>query len=241
MKKAAVCFSTQIEKDYCMNTRRNTLWPDGYEPEQEKQPMKTMSAAFKKIQDGRDQMNKGRQRILAKDLSSCVYLYDSFGGKPCAKIFAGRATWKNPTWQYSYASVERRAESVAAKMEAVAERVGAGRREIAKRELEVDDVLSASWGYEQTNVNYYKVVELKGKASVMLVEVGSKDVPSEGFAPMSGQCVPAPDVVLSDEPFLRRVNGLGVKIDSSRWASKDFPEMVEGLKVYKPQYYSSYH
>ena len=197
--------------------------------------MKAMTAAFKKIQDGRDQMNADKQKIMAKDLSSCVYLCTSVTGKPAAVFFAGRATWKNPTQRYSYRSVESRAERVAEWMATVAANSG-GRRKPAPRALDIGDIISASWGYDQTNVDYYKVVGLKGATMVKLIEIGAMEVPSGGFVPMSGECVPDPTVKMG-EVFERRANGDRVKIDDVRYASKDYPDSYGN---YVPRYYSSY-
>jgi hypothetical protein len=59
---------------------------------------------------------------------------------------------------------------------------------------DVGDVLVSSWGYDQTNVDYYKVTR-RTEASVWLVKIGQKHVPgSEGF--MSEQVVPDPENVL---------------------------------------------
>lgn len=60
---------------------------------------------------------------------------------------------------------------------------------------DVDDILVCSWGYDQTNVDFYKVVR-RTKASAWLVKVGQKLVPgSEGF--MSEQVLPDPDNVIA--------------------------------------------
>lgn len=40
--------------------------------------------------------------------------------------------------------------------------------------LEVNDILYASWGYEQTNIDFYKVKRLVGKTMVELVKVANK-------------------------------------------------------------------
>jgi hypothetical protein len=57
-----------------------------------------------------------------------------------------------------------------------------------------DDVLEASWGYDQTNVDYFKV-ERRTAASVWIVKIGQKHVPgTEGF--MSERVVPDPDIVI---------------------------------------------
>jgi len=55
----------------------------------------------------------------------------------------------------------------------------------------VGDVLHHSWGYDQTNCDFYQVVEVK-KASVVLRKIGAETVPgSEGF--MSESIMPTKD------------------------------------------------
>lgn len=55
----------------------------------------------------------------------------------------------------------------------------------------VGDILCNSWGYDQTNVEWFEVVALAGKSMVVLREIESRVVPgSEGF--MSGSVVPVP-------------------------------------------------
>jgi len=60
----------------------------------------------------------------------------------------------------------------------------------------VGDILHHSWGYDQTNCDFYQVVEVK-KASVVLRKIGAKTVPgSEGF--MSESLMPAKDAFITE-------------------------------------------
>ncbi len=60
----------------------------------------------------------------------------------------------------------------------------------------VDDILHHSWGYEQTNCDFYQVVEVKNK-SVVLKKIKSKTVPgSEGF--MSDSRLPEKGAFITD-------------------------------------------
>ena len=72
--------------------------------------------------------------------------------------------------------------------------------QIQREEVPVGSILVDSWGYDQTNIDYYKVVSVSpsGK-SVMVVKVGQKMVEgSEGF--MSESVLPNPESVFGD-PF----------------------------------------
>jgi len=55
----------------------------------------------------------------------------------------------------------------------------------------VGDIFYNSWGYDQTNIDYFKVTKLIGKASVELVPIESKIVDEESN-PYSDAVVPYP-------------------------------------------------
>lgn len=62
-----------------------------------------------------------------------------------------------------------------------------------------------SWGYEQTNVDYYKVLNITPGGTATLIEVGASSVRATG--PMSDSVVPNPDFE-KGEPFKKRVQVL---------------------------------
>lgn len=68
--------------------------------------------------------------------------------------------------------------------------------------LNKGDVLYCSWGYDQTNVDFYEVVDLVGKQSVRLRPIYSRRVESDTF---HDRVVPCPgeyrdwDVLLSKD------------------------------------------
>jgi len=69
----------------------------------------------------------------------------------------------------------------------------------AMQHIEVGDIFRASWGYDQTNVDYYKVVRKTAKM-VELVEIGSKMGEATSWA--SAHVSPDPDRVIGT-PFKR--------------------------------------
>lgn len=67
------------------------------------------------------------------------------------------------------------------------------------RAVKVGDIFEMSWGYDQTNVDYFQVVSVTGKG-VYVREIGAKTVPgSEGF--MSDRRMPAPDAFLQSSSW----------------------------------------
>jgi len=64
--------------------------------------------------------------------------------------------------------------------------------------LEIDDIFERSWGYDQTNVNFVKVVKVtKSGKSAYVVPIGSKTV--ETMSSMSGQVIADPEYLTRPE------------------------------------------
>lgn len=87
--------------------------------------------------------------------------------------------------------------------------------------LKVDDVLYSSWGYEQTNITYYRVVKATDK-SVSLVEMPVVRGPETSF--MTNMVEPDLNATLNSKPIRRLVKGTPdspcVRISSFEFASK---------------------
>ena len=73
-------------------------------------------------------------------------------------------------------------------------------REKKKTELDgakVGDLLSCSWGYDQTNVDFYQVIKKKGK-TMTIKEIGGKHIESEGLSSMADYVSPVKDSFLKN-------------------------------------------
>ncbi len=103
--------------------------------------------------------------------------------------------------------------------------------------LEVGDVICSSWGFEQTNVDYYLVSERIGKKDVVLQPIGSLKTKDEGDR---GNCIPDVNVLVG-KPFRARSNKDGViRISSYSYASPE-PYTLDGeTRMYRERYWSSY-
>ena len=96
--------------------------------------------------------------------------------------------------------------------------------------LKVGDVLSSSWGYDQTNVTFYQVTRIT-KASVELGTLRSSET-SDGPQSMTGTKMPIVDEFAHGNRFLKRVSANGyVKLSSFEYA-----RLWDG----KPERFSSY-
>ena len=157
--------------------------------------------------------------------------YD-LAGMPIVAIFFGKRTKAESHTRFQTAAL--RDKFVAAtvqthhnSLKAQAE-YRAKRRAANVRKLVIGDILVSSWGYEQTNIDYYQVTKLVGKASVEITPIGQR---RKETAFMQGTCVPVPGD-FTGEPLRKRVQGSDyVKITSYSYAWK-----WDG----KPRHWSSY-
>lgn len=86
-------------------------------------------------------------------------------------------------------------------------------------DLKVGDILTSSWGYDQTNVWYFQVVKTTNK-QVTLRRIGSEMVESLTFD--SWKSRPVKDKFIGDETYTRKVGNTGektyVRIESYMYA-----------------------
>ncbi len=94
-------------------------------------------------------------------------------------------------------------------------------------------IVEFSWGYDQTNVDFYLITRRSGDF-VTLLPIGKKN--EYNPATMTGTTTPDPSQPLNKKPFRRKVHTsreeeIGVAIESYGWAS---------LWNGKPSRYSNY-
>jgi hypothetical protein len=135
--------------------------------------------------------------------NSEVYLYTDASGQPCATGFVGKRS--KPDLNYRYQSEERRAEHVKRWMEGIAEtqqwkRDRKAERQAYKHTLKVGDILYSSWGYDQTNIDFYEVTRVTAKSAEIRKLAQTQEV--TGF--MSGTTEPKPGEY-TGEAKLKRV------------------------------------
>lgn len=166
--------------------------------------------------------------VRDKASSAVCYIYADTLGRPCAMGFAGRR--QKPDFRVRYLTPERR-EAAVRQYFAGVQSIEASRkqRQERPRKLQVGHVLYASWGYEQTNIDWYQVTDLVGDTMVELRKIAGQVTDYD--ARDQGRVVPQIDA-FTGEPIRRRAKGDGVKIDDVRWAS-----LWDG----RPKSWSSYH
>lgn len=136
-----------------------------------------------------------------------VYFYPhSKTGEPCVTIFSGQNA--KPILHRYYKTAERRDEAVASALGEIARKLERtqARRTDANRPHRWDKglILCASWGYDQTNVQFWEIVEVPSPCYVVLQEIAAVRV-SSGEQAMSGHAFPDPEIGVG-RPFRAKVN-----------------------------------
>lgn len=67
--------------------------------------------------------------------------------------------------------------------------------------VKVGDIFTASWGYDQTNIDYYQCTKVIGQ----MIEIREIRQSREGNGYMTGTCVPVPNAFIG-EPMRKKVN-----------------------------------
>lgn len=168
---------------------------------------------------------KGALKVSDKQSSAVAYLHDRLG-VPYALAFQGKAD--KPSWHYRFRDAARREKAIVEHFENVRRRERAKIEDRAKTKtfvhsVQVGDIYRTCWGYDQTNVEFFEIVEVKGKYAI-LREIASASV-DDGKG--SERCVPQSGAFLSPRyqgddrglPIRRLIQDRAIKIDECRRAS----------------------
>ena len=112
----------------------------------------------------------GATKITDKHSSAVAYTYEN-NGYICACGFSGKRKKADYRFRFNDTTarikpVEYHFKNVQAAEKSRKERSAA--RTSFNHTLTVGDILYASWGYDQTNIDFYQVVEVVGKKSVKI-------------------------------------------------------------------------
>lgn len=113
------------------------------------------------------------------DAQAVVYTYDHASGNLCAIGYAGKAF--RPSFNLRFRDDARRvqyiAEWLASQRSSVTARTARrAQKSAATHALQCGDILSSSWGYEQTNVDFFQVVAVVSAKSVKLRSIKQETV-----------------------------------------------------------------
>lgn len=131
--------------------------------------------------------------------------------RPCVAIYSPFRKGIKPAYDYAFATVAERTAFIADKKVVIdndAKMAEARMLSYAAdaEKIQTGSILYSSWGYEQTNIDFFKVISRKGM-NIVMQQIGSKLVNYNGIQ-MSGQKI-ADESVLKGEPMNKRINKFG--------------------------------
>ena len=130
-------------------------------------------------------------------------------GKLSAQCYIGRAV--KPTWFYLFRTIEKLdayiADTIANRKTTMAYKAKIKAERSAPVAFKVGDIFKAVWGYDQTNVDYYEITKVIGKATAEIRKIGCM---SEETGFMSGNSAPTPGKYVG-EPMIKRIKNVGGK------------------------------
>lgn len=149
---------------------------------------------------------QGRTNIQEiKKLDSVVYTYETKDGKPGAMAFHGKAA--KPDWHFGFRTVEQRAAKIDEFFANRQSWMDYQAKNKADRKsphtLTKGAILYTSWGYDQTNIDFYEVTKVIGSSTVEIREIAGKSGPETGF--MTAETTADPGNYIG-EPMIKRAN-----------------------------------
>ena len=171
------------------------------------------------------------KQVIADIPGSEIYRFQNSMDKPTAVVFGGRRA--KPDFRFYFqdeAARENRIRMWAESQRERAARIKAARKERnAPHGFEVGQKFYISWGYDQTNINFYKLVELKGKCMGKIVPVCGRLVSSNPPCDkvVCGDEIREWDVLLNvdesdtDKGVWKKLSTNGFSCDSRYFASPD--------------------
>ena len=159
------------------------------------------------------------------------------------KAYRGKA--KKPFMNYKYKTIERLKQAVNENILACnknheiklkQKELSAERLAQFRETLQVGDILSTCWGYEQTNVEFYQVVSKKG-AFCEVREIAKR---SHDTAYMQSEVSPRQNQFIGEAIKKKILDGYIMIESFIRATPLEYETLATGTKIYKRCYTSSY-
>lgn len=180
--------------------------------------------------------------LLLKHEELGIEVWGSTDGKPAAIAFGGKRC--KADWHFSFKDTEARQRRIDDLVEGYAQAKARKAERRAERnqphDVKVGDIFQSSWGYEQTNIDYYQVTRVMGA----MVEVREISRQSEQTEWLQGNCVPAPGkfigeamrkkISLSRDQAYFRVNSF-----SNAYRMKPVA-IIEGKAIFETSHWTAY-
>jgi hypothetical protein len=129
-----------------------------------------------------------------------AYVYPGAAGRAIALCYIGSAS--KPAIHTTYRDIDRATEAIATFLRNVDARKArkiddAATRKTWRHDFKVGEILYTSWGYDQTNIDFYVITATT--AHRVTVQALAQD--SEATGPMAGQCWPRMPLETCGEPM----------------------------------------
>lgn len=166
-----------------------------------------------------------------ENIKAIVYQYEKEDGTPCAIAYSGR---KNSSdFHYKFKTDVQRQQSIQEWKGQLEKRMQEKERQRAaqkafKHSFEIGSILYESFGYEQTNVTFFEVIEVVTNKTIVIQEICKDIIENHG---MSGYAMPLPGSYRGNPIKCRVSVGDVVKIKGRYQAYK-----WDGLKLYVSWY-----
>ncbi len=119
---------------------------------------------------------------IIEDAKVALYRYTTAQGKPAVAMFGGKRS--KPDQHYRFANEESREAAIERYVEGQQANADYMKAKRATKKnpntLAIGDVLYTSWGYDQTNVDFYQVVDKPSAHFVVIRKIASETVPGNG-------------------------------------------------------------
>lgn len=176
------------------------------------------------------------RRVIDKLTGATAFLYDNGNGQPCLLAYRNSTNTK-PDCHFRYRDAETRDAKAATFLRSARNILEARLKQQAERRaerskphsLQIGHILTSSWGYDQTNIDFYEVTAIPSPCFVMLARLGSVTI--EQGPNYTGKVVPDIDGKRGEAKRYRAGPDNSVKIESYAYA-----RIWDG----KPCWFSSY-
>jgi hypothetical protein len=157
------------------------------------------------------------------DANAVVYTYINGKGMPTAIGYYGKATKNSFHFNFRNEAARQRHidEFFAEKKRIEGWKAQRKAERTAPHGLKVGDIVVQTTSYEMTSQTFYEVMEVSGKATV-IVQMIDSEISTVSEHASSGKAMPKPGSY-QGQPITCRANGVGVKIKSrkaERWDGK---------------------
>lgn len=188
----------------------------------------------------------GAQKIAHKLSDAVAYIYER-NNVVYGLVFYGKQS--KPVFHYRFKSEASRAAEIAKAFESRQKSIEFKKAEKAKRlewvpGFEIGDLFRSSWGYDQTNIDYYEVVAVSGK--MLTLRKIAQEREETGWE--QGKCVPVPGQYIG-EAFRKLAQSYSAKgpkdgyISIASYANAYYMKPIEYVgkaPVYEASHWTSY-